>query len=60
MPPVPQAGSRMLMTHITALNPHATVALFGQEVNAESYAICRSDMLIKGKHSGLSGDLIIR
>ena len=35
--------------HITALNPHATVALFGQEVNAESYAICRSDMLIKGQ-----------
>ena len=36
--------------HITALNPHATVALFGQEVNAESYAICRSDMLIKGQN----------
>jgi type I restriction enzyme M protein len=35
--------------HIAALNPHATVALFGQEVNAESYAICRSDMLIKGQ-----------
>jgi type I restriction enzyme M protein len=36
--------------HITSLNPHATVALFGQEVNAESYAICRSDMLIKGQN----------
>jgi type I restriction enzyme M protein len=36
--------------HITAWNPHATVALFGQEVNAESYAICRSDMLIKGQN----------
>lgn len=36
--------------HITALNPHATVALSGQEVNAESYAICRSDMLIKGQN----------
>jgi type I restriction enzyme M protein len=35
--------------HITAMNPHATVALFGQEVNAESYAICRSDMLIKSQ-----------
>ena len=36
--------------HVTALNPHATVALSGQEVNAESYAICRSDMLIKGQN----------
>jgi type I restriction enzyme M protein len=36
--------------HITSMNPHATVALFGQEVNAESYAICRSDMLIKGQN----------
>ena len=38
--------------HITAMNPHATVALFGQELNAESYAICRSDMLIKGQNPG--------
>lgn len=35
--------------HITALNPHARVNLFGQELNAESYAICRSDMLLKGQ-----------
>jgi len=35
--------------HITSLNPRATVELFGQELNAESYAICRSDMMIKGQ-----------
>jgi len=35
--------------HISSLNPHATVELFGQELNAESYAICRSDMMIKGQ-----------
>ncbi|HEU5111374.1 MAG TPA: class I SAM-dependent DNA methyltransferase, partial [Micromonosporaceae bacterium] len=34
---------------ITSLNPHAMVKLFGQEVNAESYAICRSDMMLKGQ-----------
>src|SRR5262249_40260274 len=34
---------------ITSLNPNATVALFGQEINAESYAICRSDMMLKGQ-----------
>jgi type I restriction enzyme M protein len=34
--------------HIRALNPNARINLSGQELNAESYAICRSDMLIKG------------
>jgi len=34
---------------ITSLNPKATVHLFGQELNAESYAICRSDMMLKGQ-----------
>ncbi|MEU7614761.1 class I SAM-dependent DNA methyltransferase [Micromonospora rifamycinica] len=33
--------------HITALNPSATVKVFGQELNPESWAICRSDMMIK-------------
>ncbi|GLY24449.1 class I SAM-dependent DNA methyltransferase [Micromonospora sp. NBRC 101691] len=35
--------------HITKLNPHATVKVFGQELNPESWAICRSDMMIKGQ-----------
>ncbi|MDP9792957.1 type I restriction enzyme M protein [Catenuloplanes nepalensis] len=34
---------------VTKLNPGATVHLFGQELNAESYAICRSDMMLKGQ-----------
>jgi len=35
--------------HIRSLNPNAIVRLFGQEVNAEAWAICRSDMMIKGE-----------
>ncbi|MGW1313376.1 type I restriction-modification system subunit M [Streptomyces californicus] len=35
--------------HITDLNPDATVETYGQELNPESWAICRSDMLIKGQ-----------
>ncbi|MEU0376965.1 class I SAM-dependent DNA methyltransferase [Streptomyces cyaneofuscatus] len=35
--------------HITDLNPDATVEIYGQELNPESWAICRSDMLIKGQ-----------
>ncbi|GII22717.1 type I restriction-modification system subunit M [Planosporangium mesophilum] len=35
--------------HITRLNPAATVKVFGQELNPESWAICRSDMMIKGQ-----------
>ncbi len=31
-----------------ALNPDAHLYVFGQELNDESYAICRSDMMIKG------------
>lgn len=32
------------------LNPGARLELFGQEINPESYAICKSDMLIKGQN----------
>ncbi|MGP4051587.1 type I restriction-modification system subunit M [Streptomyces sp. 2A115] len=35
--------------HIKALNPDATVEVFGQELNPESWAICRSDLMIKGQ-----------
>ncbi len=31
------------------LNPNATLEVFGQELNAESYAICRSDMMLKNQ-----------
>jgi type I restriction enzyme M protein len=30
-------------------NPDATLEMFGQELNPESYAVCNSDMLIKGQ-----------
>ena len=30
------------------LNPHAQLRLYGQEVNDQSYAVCKSDLLIKG------------
>jgi type I restriction enzyme M protein len=30
-------------------NPGARLVMFGQELNAESYAICKADMLIKGQ-----------
>ena len=31
------------------INPSAKLVLFGQELNDESYAICKADMLIKGQ-----------
>ncbi|MDZ5443414.1 N-6 DNA methylase [Micromonospora sp. 4G57] len=34
--------------HIQEHNPHATVEVYGQELNGETYAICRSDMMLKG------------
>ena len=33
----------------SGLNPSASVYLFGQEYNPESYAICGSDLMIKGE-----------
>ncbi len=30
-------------------NPRASLTMFGQELNDESYAICKADMLIKGQ-----------
>ncbi len=32
------------------INPNAKLVLFGQELNDESYAICKADMLIKGQN----------
>ncbi len=37
--------------HLRSLNPEAHLEVFGQELNDETYAICRSDMMIKGKVS---------
>ncbi|MER5260052.1 class I SAM-dependent DNA methyltransferase [Streptomyces sp. NPDC002855] len=35
--------------HIKRKAPQTTVGLYGQELNPESYAICQSDLLIKGQ-----------
>ncbi len=34
--------------HLGEMNPGARLVMFGQELNPESYAICKADMLIKG------------
>jgi type I restriction enzyme M protein len=35
--------------HLRELNPRARLEVFGQELNAETYAVCRSDMMLKGQ-----------
>lgn len=37
------------LTGANGLNPDATLIVSGQEINPESYAICKGDMLIKGQ-----------
>jgi len=37
--------------HILAENPRAHVELYGQEYNPESFAICGSDLMIKGENT---------
>ncbi|MDQ0833676.1 type I restriction enzyme M protein [Streptomyces achromogenes] len=34
---------------ILRMNPDATITVYGQELNPESYAICLSDMILKGQ-----------
>ncbi len=36
--------------YLNELNSDARLEVFGQELNPESYAICKSDMLIKGQN----------
>jgi type I restriction enzyme M protein len=49
----PTAGTGGMLSvageHLASLNPDARLVMYGQEVNAESYAICKADMLIKGQ-----------
>jgi type I restriction enzyme M protein len=51
----PAAGTGgMLATaenHLRSMNPDATLEVFGQELNAETYAVCRSDMMLKGQNA---------
>jgi type I restriction enzyme M protein len=39
----------MAEDHLRSLNPSARLEVFGQELNNETYAICRSDMMLKGQ-----------
>jgi len=49
----PAAGTGGMLTlaeeHLTEHNPQARLTMYGQELNDESYAICKADMLIKGQ-----------
>ena len=51
----PAAGTGgMLATadkHLRDMNPKAILEVFGQELNAETYAVCRSDMMLKGQNA---------
>jgi type I restriction enzyme M protein len=38
--------------YLRELNPQGRLELFGQEINPESYAICKADMVIKGNNAG--------
>jgi len=49
----PTAGTGGMLSvageYLHAHNPGARLVMYGQELNAESYAICKADMLIKGQ-----------
>ena len=52
----PTAGTGGMLSvageHLLEHNPAARLTLYGQELNDESYAICKADMLIKGQDVG--------
>jgi type I restriction enzyme M protein len=52
----PTAGTGGMLSvageHLASLNPGARLVMYGQELNPESYAICKADMLIKGQDIG--------
>ena len=49
----PTAGTGGMLSvageHLAGHNPAARLVMYGQELNPESYAICKADMLIKGQ-----------
>jgi type I restriction enzyme M protein len=49
----PTAGTGGMLSvaedHLNGQNPDARLVMYGQELNGESYAICKADMLIKGQ-----------
>ena len=52
----PTAGTGGMLSvageYLLEHNPQARLTMFGQELNDESYAICKADMLIKGQDVG--------
>lgn len=44
-------SEKLIADSETGLNPGAHLKLFGQEYNPESYAICGSDLMIKGEEA---------
>ncbi|MEI6233866.1 MAG: class I SAM-dependent DNA methyltransferase [Planctomycetota bacterium] len=52
----PTAGTGGMLSvageHLADQNPNARMVMYGQELNPESYAICKADMLIKGQDIG--------
>ena len=52
----PTAGTGGMLSlaedRIHELNPDARLTLYGQEINDQSYAICKSDMIVKGQDAG--------
>ncbi|MDD4964857.1 MAG: class I SAM-dependent DNA methyltransferase [Gallionella sp.] len=52
----PTAGTGGMLSiageYLEEHNPEARLTMFGQELNDESYAICKADMLIKGQDVG--------
>ena len=49
----PACGTGGMLTvaqdHLAQLNPDAVLEVFGQELNPETWAVCRSDLMIKGQ-----------
>jgi type I restriction enzyme M protein len=52
----PAAGTGGMLSvageYLAEHNPQARLTMYGQELNDESYAICKADMLIKGQDVG--------
>ena len=74
----PTAGTGGMLSsaddYVKGANPDAKLAVFGQELNDESFAICKADMVIKGydpknvqqgntltddKHAGMKFDYVL-